>query len=390
MDPPLVPGSFDRVVALNVLDAVHVAAAARRRRRRAVRAGRRAHPRLALRLAERHRRRRASLRRRRSGRARCAAGSSRARRSRRATPSRTSRAAVDPAARRPLGRHLSRALVARAQVAVKSPPMAREIKMEELLQSSARCGEKAAALANEKDVDTIQRITAELEEEGRALEELARAFEKQELAKAGPPPKGKLEVVLTAGSASASRSRPASTCRASSSPTRRACCPRRCRTPARTTSRSWRSPRRASWPRLRTPTGRCARPSRRRIHEIEQSGYGEVLAELERLKADPNWLGGILHKKKYASARVADGERDSGRSASAASSRRRVSVQPGVDAHHVAHVRGQASQVAITRCGTIGIGRRVRGLERLLAQRVDGAAERPVQDCGPVPSSSIS
>jgi len=34
------------------------------------------------------------------------------------------------------------------------------------------------------------------------------------------------------------------------------------------------------------------------IREIEQSGYGEVLAELEKLKADPNWLGGILHKKK--------------------------------------------------------------------------------------------
>ena len=34
------------------------------------------------------------------------------------------------------------------------------------------------------------------------------------------------------------------------------------------------------------------------IAEIEQSGFGEVLTELERLKANPNWLGGILHKKK--------------------------------------------------------------------------------------------
>jgi hypothetical protein len=34
------------------------------------------------------------------------------------------------------------------------------------------------------------------------------------------------------------------------------------------------------------------------IREIEQAGYGEVQQELERLKADPNWLGGILHKKK--------------------------------------------------------------------------------------------
>ena len=32
--------------------------------------------------------------------------------------------------------------------------------------------------------------------------------------------------------------------------------------------------------------------------EIEQTGFGEVLQELERLKADPSWLGGILHAKK--------------------------------------------------------------------------------------------
>ena len=75
--------------------------------------------------------------------------------------------------------------------------MAREITMDELLKKQRAMSEKAQALINERDVDKIQRMTGEMEEEGRALEELARAFEKQELAKAGPPPRGKLEVVLT-------------------------------------------------------------------------------------------------------------------------------------------------------------------------------------------------
>ena len=34
------------------------------------------------------------------------------------------------------------------------------------------------------------------------------------------------------------------------------------------------------------------------IRQIEQAGTPDVQAELERLKADPNWLGGLLHNKK--------------------------------------------------------------------------------------------
>src|SRR5262249_23080071 len=77
--------------------------------------------------------------------------------------------------------------------------MAREITMDELLAKQRAIADKAQALINERDVDKIQSLTAELEVDGKALEELARAFEKQELAKAGPPPAGKLEVVLTPG-----------------------------------------------------------------------------------------------------------------------------------------------------------------------------------------------
>ena len=69
--------------------------------------------------------------------------------------------------------------------------------MDQLLRKQREMSDKASSLAAEKDTEKLQRLTAELEQEGRELEELAKAFEKQELAKAGPPPKGKLEVVLT-------------------------------------------------------------------------------------------------------------------------------------------------------------------------------------------------
>ncbi|HEY2744476.1 MAG TPA: hypothetical protein VGL86_07630, partial [Polyangia bacterium] len=49
---------------------------------------------------------------------------------------------------------------------------------------------------------------------------------------------------------------------------------------------------------LQNADGKMRAAVEQAILEIEQTGYGEVLQELDRLKADPNWLGGILHKKK--------------------------------------------------------------------------------------------
>ena len=170
--------------------------------------------------------------------------------------------------------------------------------MDELLQKQRAMSDKAQALATEKDVEKIQRLTAELEEDGRALETLAVAFEKQELAKAGPPPKGKLEVVLTpdqrarvkkltgvdmqsviiadeAGVLSKAMPHPK---------------PRDIEQLAINEALKQAS--------LQDADGKMRAALDDAIREIEASGYGEVLTELERLKADPNWLGGILHKKK--------------------------------------------------------------------------------------------
>jgi hypothetical protein len=176
--------------------------------------------------------------------------------------------------------------------------MAREIKMDELLKQQRAMSEKAAGLAAEKDVEKIQRITAELQEEGRALEELARAFEKQELAKAGPPPKGKLEVVLT--QAQRDRVKKATGVDMKSvivadeagvlSKAMPYTSPRDIEQLAMNEARKQAS--------MRDADGKMRAALDDAIHQIEQSGYGEVLSELERLKADPNWLGGLLHKKK--------------------------------------------------------------------------------------------
>ena len=176
--------------------------------------------------------------------------------------------------------------------------MAREITMAELLAKQRSMSEKAAALANERDVEKIQRVTDELAVEGRELEELARAFEKQELARAGPPPKGKLEVVLTKDQRERVKKLTGvdmkSVVVADTAGVLSKAMPH-------TSQRDIEQLAIAEARKLASmedADGKMRSAVDAAIREIEQAGYGEVQAELERLKADPNWLGGILHKKK--------------------------------------------------------------------------------------------
>jgi hypothetical protein len=176
--------------------------------------------------------------------------------------------------------------------------MSREIKLDELMAKQRAISDKAQALVHEKDVDKIQSITAELEREGRELEQLARDFERQELAKAKPAPKGQLEVVLLpdqrerikrqtgvdlpsvfiADEAGVlSKAMPYTT-------------PRDIEQIALAEARRLAANQNADV-QMRTELARA-------VDEIEKSGYGEVLTELERLRADPNWMGGLLYKKK--------------------------------------------------------------------------------------------
>jgi hypothetical protein len=176
--------------------------------------------------------------------------------------------------------------------------MAREITMAELLGKQQAMSEKAARLAHEKDVEKIQAIVAELEVEGRELEAVALAFQKQELAKAGPPPKGKLEVVLTSDQQvrvkKATGVDMKSVIVADEAGVLSKAMPYT--SPRDIEQLAINEARKQSV--LKDADGKMRAALEDAIRDIEQTGFGEVLTELERLKADPNWLGGILHKKK--------------------------------------------------------------------------------------------
>lgn len=175
--------------------------------------------------------------------------------------------------------------------------MAREIKMEDLLARQRAMGEKAQSLVNEKDVEKIQALTAELEQEGRELEKLAKEFERQELAKAGPPPRGKLEVVLTPAQRERVKKQTGVELASVVVPDEMGVL---AKAMPNTTPREIEQLAMAEARRLASMTdadGKMRAAVAQAIADIEAQGLGETRDMLEKLKADPNWLGGILHKK---------------------------------------------------------------------------------------------
>jgi hypothetical protein len=175
--------------------------------------------------------------------------------------------------------------------------MAKEIRLDELLERQRQMAAKAASLVNEKDVERISAVTAELEREGRELEALAKEFERQELAKAGPPPQGKLEVVLT----DAQRARVKN---ATGVDMTSVVVPDEAGVLAQAMPAT--DPRDIERMAMLEGKKRAAvvdADAKMRVavaealRNIEEQGMGETRAELEKLKADPSWLGGILQKK---------------------------------------------------------------------------------------------
>jgi hypothetical protein len=172
-----------------------------------------------------------------------------------------------------------------------------EITVEDLMRRQRAMSDKAAKLVDEKDVGRIQEITRELEAEGRELEALARSFEKQELAKAGPPPRGSLEVVLTADQ----RERVAaltgvtldSIIIADEAGVLSRAMPHT--DPRDIELMAIEQARRIKAAQGADTQARAA--IERAVKDIEEQGMGEVRQKIEELKQDPHWLGGILHKK---------------------------------------------------------------------------------------------
>ncbi len=169
--------------------------------------------------------------------------------------------------------------------------------MDELMQKQREMVAKAERLATEKDIDAIQGLTKELERDGQELEVLAKAFEKQELAKAGPPPRGSLEVMLTPDQRQRvlaltgvelqsvvvndemgvlSKAMPTTD-------------PRDIELLAIAQARRRKVDRDAD--------GKMRSAVDQALTDLEEQGTPEVREELERLRADPNWLGGLARKK---------------------------------------------------------------------------------------------
>ncbi len=169
--------------------------------------------------------------------------------------------------------------------------------MNDLTSRQRAMVQKAESLLTEKDVDKIQSITGELEREGRELADLASDFERQELAKAGPPPRGALEVMLTPDQRQRVRTLTgvdmASVVVADEmgvlSKAMPTTDPRDIELLAIQEARRRQA--------TSTADGKMRADVDRAISDIEAQGTAETRDLLAKLKADPTWLGGILHKK---------------------------------------------------------------------------------------------
>src|SRR5579871_4286410 len=75
--------------------------------------------------------------------------------------------------------------------------MADEITLDDLKQKQESMAATVAKLDGETDAQRIQDIAAELQREGEELQQLAKAFEEQEIARHGGGQRGGTEVILT-------------------------------------------------------------------------------------------------------------------------------------------------------------------------------------------------
>jgi hypothetical protein len=175
--------------------------------------------------------------------------------------------------------------------------MPREIKMEDLMVRQRAMLQKAATLVSESDTDKIRDITRELEVEGRELEQLAKDFERQELAKAGPPPRGSLEVVLTPKQRqhvyNLTGYELASVTIADETGVLSKAMPSTLPGDILIIAIEEARRRKAQ----RDADSKMKVAVEQAIRDIEEQGMPETRELLEKCKQDPNWLGGLYHRK---------------------------------------------------------------------------------------------
>jgi hypothetical protein len=175
--------------------------------------------------------------------------------------------------------------------------MPRELTMDDLMRKQAAMLELMQRLPGERDAEKVTQMSRQLQADARELETMAREFERQELAKAGPPPRGSLEVVLT--DAQQKRVYDETGVRMKTLVVRD-------ESGVLSKSMPFTDPKRielmaiAEARRQKVTTEGDAQMRaevQNLVAEIEAQGTGEVKQMLDELKRDPNWLGGMLLKK---------------------------------------------------------------------------------------------
>ena len=175
------------------------------------------------------------------------------------------------------------------------PP--REITMEDLMKRQRSMLEKAAKLVEERDTDRIREVTRELEADGKELEQLAKEFERQELAKAGPPPRGSLEVTLTKNQREHVRKLTGVELESVTVNDEMGVLSKAMPTtlPGDILILAIQEARRRKA--VQDADGKMKAAVDQAIKDIEEQALPETRQLLEKLKQDPEWLGGLLHKK---------------------------------------------------------------------------------------------
>ena len=174
--------------------------------------------------------------------------------------------------------------------------MAREITMQQLLEGQAEMNRLVEELAGAKTPDEIQRIAKALEVRGTELAQLGAEFERQELAKIGPQPRGDFEVVLTAAQRERIREQTGvvleSVVLSDPSGTLMSAMPRA--NPAFIEQYALEQAQRLKA--VRETEGLARAEVQRILDDLERHG-GAIERRVKELRADPRFLDGILIKK---------------------------------------------------------------------------------------------
>lgn len=171
-----------------------------------------------------------------------------------------------------------------------------DITLDELLSRQAKMAELVAQLERTTNPEHVNRLVSQLTQLGRELDDLSRAFEEEQLRKAGPPPTGAFVVQLTPAQRERVRQKTGIDLEIAhisdttgtlmeAMPTTP---PERIEAAAVAEAERIRAERETA--------GRTRAEVEQLLSAVENSGGGEMKRTIERLRQDPTFLSGLLKK----------------------------------------------------------------------------------------------